>query len=1172
MALVTDDIRIFKSDQMNDTDSGGGDSTSVVVANGESNSVFDDVAQLDRVYGNISLRKLFSQVFTQNTDKYFGAHTIISKLPKDEQIGVNLFSTGDWHDRRAAAADRITAYRSVGSELSGRLLGTQFTGSKVITFFQSDAVSIPDINSVLYINQYDQTETQYVKILELESTIQQFTLDGSTFEKRVVKATISEALKFDFYGIAVTNEDDTIPTARLFSTITSSSGKYYSARKLDAPITTGETELYVDDIFSQLIPSSLQEEAITNQSAYEIPTGTLPASDELTVTTMNLSVAPNASVYLGQSFMAGTLNLDGITDQSGILISGGIDVGIVNPDTGGLFFNDSAPVRNGNLPVQYMPSVITSGVPDSYSVAVTDGTRGLIYTKTLETSPAAGSFVLIYRSFGSTYKLSDDGNGTVSGDDPTIGTGTIDYQTNQVNITLGALPDVGSEIIGQWSSISETIASEKITLEFSATDIELPLDTGGSTQGIDIGSCVFTWGANTATADSSGVITGDATGRINSDGALVFKPVELTSINTVITLSYNDGVAITATAPAQTPDASGVATFNLGVTNIVARTLRLDVVLDFVNSIPVDQQDYIKGTNVAISIYDDGIGGLEYENPVTGDRLTIAGSSVNYTNGDVSFGGYTTKVARYGSYGSFKYGVHYVVDSIPITSTDTIGIEYMTNAANNATSFDFNIEGYEAYTSNDSALNAVSNSLSFKIGTKHYYEADGIIYSNVVRSNGSRSIVGSFDLSKNKIVLTESIEASQGELHSLALTTENPWRADFVTIVPLAPVRAASFTLTATAADGTSLTASADANGTISGSEVLGEINIVTGTTSVRFGQYVTAAGNESEWWYDAGNVEGTDIWKPTLVDTNSVTYSAIGQTFLPLSSDILGLDPVRLPEDGRVVVFEEGDIVVIHNTQTVTGTYSSSTDTTLPRTLLSSVEVRDSSDVLIDGALYDVNLSTGVVSWGNLTGLAQPLSINHTIEDLSLLTDVQIHGKLTLNQPLAHDYPVTDTLVSSALIHGDMFASVSEPFDQKVFTNEWSDALIGESTSSEMNTSVYPIAVTNASTIQERWIVEFVTSTSVNIIGETVGQVATAVSITADVSVLNPITSEPYFTIDRRSFGSGWDSGNVIRFNTYAASAPIWVTQSVGQGTATNTDDDALLFCISVRGGRSSS
>jgi hypothetical protein len=89
------------------------------------------------------------------------------------------------------------------------------------------------------------------------------------------------------------------------------------------------------------------------------------------------------------------------------------------------------------------------------------------------------------------------------------------------------------------------------------------------------------------------------------------------------------------------------------------------------------------------------------------------------------------------------------------------------------------------------------------------------------------------------------------------------------------------------------------------------------------------------------------------------------------------------------------------------------------------------------------------------------------------------------------------------------------------------------------------------------------VSSTSFVVIGETVGQIATG-NITADLTPINPLTGLPYFSIDADGWGSGWSTGNCVRFNTVAASAPIWAARCVLSGEATN---DADSFSIQVRG-----
>jgi len=215
---------------------------------------------------------------------------------------------------------------------------------------------------------------------------------------------------------------------------------------------------------------------------------------------------------------------------------------------------------------------------------------------------------------------------------------------------------------------------------------------------------------------------------------------------------------------------------------------------------------------------------------------------------------------------------------------------------------------------------------------------------------------------------------------------------------------------------------------------------------------------------------------------------------------------------------------------------------------------------------LFD--LDAGNITWGDMTGIPQPMTITHIIEDIAIIKEFRIDGTLTFTNPLVNNYPVSGTMVCNAVTHNDLFASVSEPFDQKTWTGEWSNFNVSVATSAELNTSIYPIVVTNASALGERWHLYFSSSTSVNVVGETVGQVLTSASIAEDIKPINPATGFPYFTISKEAFGGGWTSGNVIRFNTNPAHAPIWCIQSVTQGAAANTDADAMRWCLSTRGG----
>ena len=145
----------------------------------------------------------------------------------------------------------------------------------------------------------------------------------------------------------------------------------------------------------------------------------------------------------------------------------------------------------------------------------------------------------------------------------------------------------------------------------------------------------------------------------------------------------------------------------------------------------------------------------------------------------------------------------------------------------------------------------------------------------------------------------------------------------------------------------------------------------------------------------------------------------------------------------------------------------------------------------------------------------------------------------------------------------GDLYASVNSFFDQKNWTNVWSDSRIGDPCTANYNTIDYPVVVTDKGSIAERWALIFTSSTAYNVVGEVIGQIATG-DINTDCAPINPETQVPYFTIKAAGWGAGWATNNVIRFDTTAAHYPVWFVRTILIGDATATDDN---FKIQIRG-----
>lgn len=388
----------------------------------------------------------------------------------------------------------------------------------------------------------------------------------------------------------------------------------------------------------------------------------------------------------------------------------------------------------------------------------------------------------------------------------------------------------------------------------------------------------------------------------------------------------------------------------------------------------------------------------------------------------------------------------------------------------------------------------------------------------------------------------------------------------------IAPLKPAGFVMNLSDTEGNAVTASAGIDGMITGTHLRGKVDFETGVVELQFGDYVLdtslTAEQKLEWWYDAddvGAVEALKIWRPWPVDPTTLRYNSVAYFYLPLNADILGLDPVRLPQDGRVPIFRPGGFAVVgHTAVTSPATVSNGQTIDLARTRLSRVRViGDDGDTINTG--YTANLEAGTVTIVDITGWSQPITIEHRIEDLAQVSDVQITGQLGFTRQLTHDFPVPGSYVSGALIAGDLRSRMSLLFDQGSWDGTtWSDVLDGSPATGTYNTTLAPIEVNNLGAVTERWAFRFTSTTAFQIIGEHVGVIGTG-TINADCSPNNPATGTPYFTILETGWGAGWSVGNIVRMNTVGAMFPVWVARTVQQGPEAGLDYD---FSLVTRGG----
>lgn len=458
----------------------------------------------------------------------------------------------------------------------------------------------------------------------------------------------------------------------------------------------------------------------------------------------------------------------------------------------------------------------------------------------------------------------------------------------------------------------------------------------------------------------------------------------------------------------------------------------------------------------------------------------------------------------------------------------------------------------------------VPGSVVFSLGGRTYHDRAGALATNLDIVTGGYTEAGTINYATGEVSVTNWVPGQPvaSALKSLLTSLDIKLVEHVCFRIPVAPVRPGSVQVLATKQDGGLVNVTANINGEFSSADVRGVIDYETGVVTLRFGRFVDAAANTTKPWYAPEAVDDAGkVWQPQQVYANTLKYNAVGFTYLPLDAGVLGLDPVRLPQDGRAVVFRVGGFAVLgHSKETVAAVANGQTVDT-GRVRLSRVRVIGNDGVVINTG-YTADLEAGTVTFTDVAGYSQPVTIEDRIEDLLQMSDVQINGQLAFTRQITHDYPV-GSKISSALIAGDLRARVESLFDQQTWANTWADAVSGASAPASYNDVINPVEVTNLGAITERWAIVFTGNTTFNIVGEHVGIIGTGTT-GVDCAPLNPATETPYFTLKAAGWGAGWVNGNALRFNTVGAIFPFWVVRTVQQGPETTESDS---FTLLVRG-----
>ncbi|MGL6479372.1 curculin (mannose-binding) lectin protein [Aeromonas caviae] len=1159
MTILSGDIKLLASQRLTDTPDGGGRVTGHEIVSGEHNSLFPDISDLDRAYGVVNLRKAFLTVQTDNTDTYYGANTTVLLPPSDPNVGLCLMSTEDHHDTRANARDVLERYLARGPKWRGFLYDTQLEGQRAIRFFQRVEVRLPEVGETLVLvgNEGKAGEfEQYVRILEVTQQLAKFQIPGvPEFTRNVVTCKLADPLRYTFEGEQPTPYDvvTNLKTA-LRETVVADAANYFATTKLTENAAFGAMQVKAKTIFTQLVPAARSETPAVDLTAAGELASLVDSGKALVTFSTVASIAPSRGLFLGTGVKPGTLSITigaaTITDKGGELVVAGSVVGAIDYGRGQLEFNAQCPnYGTASKSVSFWPASRPSRIADTAQIEIKANNRGYAYTITLQPTPAPGTLTVSFMAQGKWYDLKDNGRGELFGADRSYGSGVVNLATGSVMLTLGALPDVDTSILFSWATPVNYTNRSGQAISISKSAWQLPHT------GITPKSLILTWAAGNTANDAvgDGRIRGDITGTIDyAEGIIDLEHITLPALGQEYVAQYQYGEPVTERhiepGRLSTPGQVGHLSITLdgdggGALNLTPGSVRVKFNALY-NIVAADERILsIEKKDPIITLQDDGQGNLK---DASGNVL----GAIDYGAGTLHFMPDGTALLPEPTYAWVPAGSH----QDPVTGTwytdmrwTLTGFQYI----NTAYTFPDGEGGWVdvTYRNNNSAqaqnatLTAqalridvtpgfaeaiLEGSMRFTLGGSTYVDRQGLLYRQPGPGDAPAFRLAPSTTANGLAVsgrLGRRGRAAQPALQSLA-TSFSAQSVDAVTFrTPGAPVAPGSLYIAANTASGRRIEATADGDGYFTTTDMDGRVNYQTGVVWVRFGRQVTAAGNEGQPWYDAEQVgEDGKIWRPLSVVADTIRFNCVVFSYLPLDADLIGLDPVRLPSDGRVPFIRTGNIVVVHSTRKAAFPMGVSAGQQLNtgRERLAYAHVEDKDGKQLAQALYSVNLDSGVVTLAsplNLTGYAEPLYVVHRIEDMSLVSDVEISGRLRLARPLSHAYDAADTLVSSALIIGDLWARYTGLFDQKSWTNVWSDYLIGDQSTAQYNDTDYPIQVTNRATLQERWAIIFNSSTTFVLVGEHVGQIAVG-DVNTDLAPINPNNGQPYFRLDHRGWG----------------------------------------------------
>lgn len=528
MTITKADIKLVKSQVMDDVPEGGNGPTADEVVDGNSNEIFPDISETDRAAGRVNVRKVHVWIQSNDRDTFLGGNVIIAEPPNDPNVSVTIMSTGNVFDVRSAAISRIEAYLNVGPNYQGFLYNNHIAGQATISLFQRTA-DLPPVGATMALTKFEglsNQQTQYVRVTEASAQLRTFTDLSGDYTRYVLTLKISDPLRYDFPGFDVSRIDPTraqmVAATKISETIVTDAAKYAGVSELTASAGVGDFSVKVDSIFTQLVPSAQVETPIIDSRTNQVRAGLMTTGRTVDAVQpgTNVGLGPNYQFFVGGAIVPGSFEMKegngNITfgdDGQGFLTVAGVRVGTIDYANGVVVWLQGGNSGYNITYARYTLGAASDAPTQSVGEKVTIENRAQNFVRTLPSKPLRGTMNFSYMAQGRWYVLTDAGDGNLRGVDTTYGAGQINFSTNTINVTMGALPDVGSSIIVDYIDDGANRPPEVVTLQ-NGGKFYVPINSDGQISEAP-GSKAFEPGELTITYDLSGTRTSTDDGNGN---------------------------------------------------------------------------------------------------------------------------------------------------------------------------------------------------------------------------------------------------------------------------------------------------------------------------------------------------------------------------------------------------------------------------------------------------------------------------------------------------------------------------------------------------------------------------------------------------------------------------------------------------------------------------------